>query len=582
MIPAKGLKAKWNLLFNKYTDDEIHEIAQLSCQLNVFYPIAEILYARGFKSKEIALQFLFPDKDLSFYDSSSMKNINVASSRIKQAIDNNEKILICGDYDVDGITGTSLLLIGLRQIGASVNFFLPHRIHDGYGLRANTVDKAKLHGYSLIITVDNGTCAFEALKRAKEIGLDIIVTDHHQPQNVDFDGLYLINPHQKDCFYPCKYLSGVGVVFKLIYYLYQIYKMPLSSIMYELFMIGTIADLVPLLDENRYLVKNAIHKVDTIGASVALEILKENALFKHDHKLTSSDIGFMIAPQINALGRLDNPRNGVLFFSSNNISIKKEIGNQFKKLNEIRKSREKDATSKLMNQIELSNIDPKKEHCIIKADRNFHPGIIGLIAAKLNQHYNVPTCIFAENSESGLLKGSCRTVPACDIFNILSHIDSKIILNFGGHKAAAGVAIEKKNFIEFKKQFSQLIRTTCDISNFDQEIGVDVVIELSDLTLDFYNQLSLLEPFGMGNPSPVFCIADVSIKFMKVLKEEHVKLVLENYHGLTVNIIFFNRPDIITKFKKGDVVCCIGKMQKNIWQNQVSIEMLGVDIGFSL
>lgn len=582
MIPKIGLKARWKFLSDRNINFEENEIAKLACQLNVFYPIAEILYVRGFKTRSAALQFLFPDKDRACYDALSMKNVHLVSLRIKRAIDNNEKILICGDYDVDGITGTSLLLIGLRRLGATVNFFLPHRINDGYGLRSNTVEKAKLHGYSLIITVDNGTCAFEALRRAKDIGLDVIVTDHHQPQDTDFDGLYLINPHQKDCLYPCKYLSGVGVVFKLIDYLYRIYEIPLCSLMYELLMIGTIADLVPLLDENRYLIKKAMQEMELAGVSEALEILKENALFRTDHKLTSSDIGFMIAPQINALGRLDNPRNGVLFFSLNNIFMKREIGKQFKKLNEIRKKKEKDATVKLLYQMELNNIDPKKEQCIVESDKDFHPGIIGLIAARLNQHYNVPTCIFAESIDSGILKGSCRTVPSCDIFDVLSHIDPKIILNFGGHKSAAGVAIEKKNLIEFKKQFAQLVAATCDIFDIEKEIAIDAVIELTDLNIDFYNQISLLEPFGMGNQSPVFCVLDVLIKSIKVLKDEHVKLVLENYNGITVNAIFFNRPDIITECKKGDLVCCIGKIQKNIWQDQISVEIIGLDIAYSL
>jgi single-stranded-DNA-specific exonuclease len=570
-----GLKGRWKLL-SYYSDPAvILQVASLGSQLNIAYPIATLLYAKGIRSKESAIKFLFPDED-QVNDPTLMKNILESVWRIKKAIDDKEKILICGDYDVDGITGTSLLLIALKKLGAKVNFFLPHRINDGYGIRANIVSKAKDHGYSLIITVDNGTCAFDALLMAKKLSIDIIVTDHHQPQKSDFDGLYLVNPHQSECNYPCKYLAGVGVVFKLVSCLYDIFKKPLENFMYELFAIGTIADLVPLLDENRYLVKKALHVIHS-GASSAVDILKHNAHFPQLHHLSSTDIAFMIAPQINALGRLDDPRNGVLFFMSSDQGQQKIIGSQFKALNEKRKIAEKQASLELFTHMQINNIDPKKTGCIVEVNKNFHPGIIGLIAAKLNQYYHVPTCIFTESFD-GVLKGSCRTIPACNIFDVLRNIDPDIITNFGGHKAAAGITLERKHLSEFKNQFSSTILSICSPDDFDQVISIDSVIELDDINIAFYNQLSLLEPFGMGNPVPIFCLLNVVVKSIKLIQSEHIKLILESDAQKSITVIFFARKDIIEHVKLYDVVHCAAKIQKNCWQERVTIELLGVDL----
>lgn len=572
-----GLKGHWNFVENE-CQIKRDNIAQLAMQVNLSHALVTVLYCRGYKTKMQIMEFLFPDEKVFLHDVLLMKNIIVGVDRIKKAIENQEKILICGDYDVDGVTGTSLMLLALRELGARVNFFLPNRVIDGYGLRASTVDKAKLHGYSLLITVDNGTCAFEALHRSLELGIDVIVTDHHQPKKEEFDGFCLINPHQEGCIYPCKYLSGVGVVFKLVSFLYHVFNKSLSPLMYELFMIGTIADLVPLLDENRYLLKKSFNVIDSCGISSALLILKENAALAGDYQLSSTDIGFMIAPQINALGRLDDPRNGVLFFTSYNIEQQKKIGDQFRCLNERRKIEERQASEKLLQSFLSCDIDPRSEGCVVERDVCFHPGIIGLIAAKLNQCYQVPTCVFAERTDSSLLKGSCRTIAACDIFAVLSGIDPAIVVNFGGHRAAAGVTIEKKNFSLFKKQFSDQVLKLCSRSDFELKIIVDSLIDLDDFNIDFYEKLSLLEPFGMNNQAPVFCIMNVVVKMIKIMKNVHVKLLLEDFSQKSVWVIFFNRVDIIEKVKKNMLISCIGKMQKNCWQDKVSIEMLGVDI----
>lgn len=568
-----GLQSIWEYPHQENTNNEV---GLLSAQLNISWTIALILYNRGYKTKEKALRFLFPNDTNEVHDPSLLCNADNAAKRIILAIKNQERILICGDYDVDGITGTSLLLHSLLELQAQANFFLPHRIRDGYGLSSKIIEKAKKAGYSLVITVDNGTCAFEALKKAAELQLDVIVTDHHQPKETPEGLLYLVNPHQKDCQYPFKELAGVGVAFKLIILLYNLLGKKIPSKIYELYMIGTIADLVPLVDENRYWVKHALEKI-TKEESPSITLLKKNAKFPKEKILNSTDIAFSLAPQLNALGRLDDPRNGVLFFvNDNNETQLQAISNQLYTLNEERKKKEKALSKELLHEIAHQPIHPHETGCIIKASKLFPAGIIGLIAARVNQEYAVPACIFTETTE-GILKGSCRTIPQCNIFKILSNIDQSLLLSFGGHKAAAGVSLHKKNLPIFSSLFSEEVLKICKKEDFKNKINIDAFIEIDDINHKLWKDLSLMEPFGASNSTPLFCITNAKIANIKIIKEVHVKILLE---GITksVWIIFFNRVDIINNIKLRERISLVGKLTENTWEDKKILEIIGTDI----
>jgi single-stranded-DNA-specific exonuclease len=567
-----GLQSVWH---NPYDENSIYDISNLAAQLNLSMPIATVLYNRGFKTKKDTLLFLFPAYDAQFYDTKIMHNAELAIIRILKAVDNKEKILICGDYDVDGITSTSLLLYALLELKADVNFFLPHRVRDGYGLSAKMIARAKQSGYSLVITVDNGTCAFEALLKAKELNIDVIVTDHHQPKEFPDGVLYLVNPHQRECVYPFKELAGVGVVFKLVTLLYQIIKKEIPDKIYELFLLGTIADLVPLVDENRYWIKFCLEKMKK-NNSQSMALLKKNAKIVDDKFLTSQDIAFSLAPQINALGRLDDPRNGVLFFVQNDQALIETIGQQLSFLNAERKKREKDAIDKVLIDIKHDSVHPHEVGCIIKASREFPVGIVGLIAARLNQQYYVPTCILTE-SDNGILKGSCRTIPKCNLFELLSSLDPSLLLTFGGHKAAAGVSLKKENLPAFAQAFSKAVLINCSREDFQQKITIDSYLDLEDITHKLWKDLSLLEPFGAENAVPIFCITDVIVLEVKIIKEVHVKLTLMSLEK-KIPIIFFNRMDIINSVKINQKVSVLAKITQNTWNEKSNLELHGVDL----
>jgi single-stranded-DNA-specific exonuclease len=555
--------------------NNIYEISNLAAQLNISLPIATVLYNRGYKTKKEALLFLFPIYDLKIYDPKLLHNAELSIDRILKAISNNEKILICGDYDVDGVTSTSLLLHALLELKADANFFLPNRVYDGYGLSVKTVDRAKSSGYKLLITVDNGTCAFEALLKAKELGLDVIVTDHHQPKHFPDGVLYLVNPHQKECRYPFKDLAGVGVVFKLVSLLYEILNKPLPDKIYELFLLGTVADLVPLIQENRYWVSYCLEKVKK-NTSYSIELLKKNAKMNDEKKLTSQDVAFSLAPQINALGRLDDPRSGVLFFIQEDMDLLDSIAFKLSSLNIDRKKKEKDSIDSLLLEIQNDKVHPHDDGCIVKSSKGFPVGIIGLIAARLNQQYYVPVCIFNETS-SGILKGSCRTIPKCNLFEILSMMDQKLLLSFGGHKAAAGVSLKKENLLEFKEAFSDSVFKVCKKTDFQQKIIIDSYLEIEEINSKLWQDLILLEPFGSENSVPIFCINEVIVLEIKIIKDIHVKLILASVEK-KITSIFFNRIDIINKVKINQKISLIAKITQNIWNDKVSIELQGIDI----
>ena len=567
-----GLKYTWQ---NLYNENNTYIISDLAAQINISIPVASLLYNKGHKTKSEALVFLFPSYDNTIYNPKLMHDAESTVLRILTAIKNKEKILICGDYDVDGITSTSLLLHALLELNADVNFFLPHRVNDGYGLSPKVISRAKQSGYDLLITVDNGTCAFEALLKAKELNLDVIITDHHQPKEFPEGALYLVNPHQKNCLYPFKELAGVGVIFKIVSLLYESLNIEKPYKIYELFLLGTIADMVPLVDENRYWVKYCLEKLKQ-SSSIAISLLKKNAKLNNDKYLTSQDIAFSITPQINALGRLDDPRNGVLFFIQEDTNLLKTISQQLLYFNTERKEKEKKFINEILIEIEKEIMHPHDLGCIIKSSSNFPAGIIGLIAAKLNQQYHVPTCILTEN-KNAILKGSCRSIPQCNLFDILNNIDPKLLLSFGGHKVAAGISLKKENLIPFSDAFSKEVFLKCTKDDFQQKIIIDSFLELEEINLKLWQDLLLLEPFGMENPIPVFCINNIFISDIKIIKEIHIKMTVASLEK-NISVIFFNRLDIINTVKINQKILLLAKITQNTWNEKINLELHGIDI----
>ena len=556
--------------------------AYLAVDLNLTQAVASVLINRGFSDKNKAQEFLFYSYDEEKHHPKFLHNADKAVGRIIKAIEQKEKILISGDYDVDGITSTSLMMLGLLNCGAVVNFYLPHRVKDGYGLSKSIVEKAYKNGYQVIITVDNGITAHEAILYAFEKGIDIIVTDHHQPSEFLPEGAFaIVNPHQKTCQYPFKELAGVGVAFKIVQLLYETLNKKLPDQIYELFLLGTVADVVPLKEENRYWVQVALQRVKSRGTSQALSILKQNARIDPEKNLSSEDIGFSIAPQLNALGRLEDPRQGVSFLLSSEQEALVVLGKYLYELNEQRKLLERKVFEEIRIYLDKNKEKISNDGCVVYHHQDCPIGLLGLVAARLMHYYGVPVCLFG-GTEKGLLKGSCRSISECNIFDCLRSLPEGLLKNFGGHAHAAGISLEEKNFNQFQVLFAEQVRLGCKPEDRVPKIYLDAYLDLEDLNEKLWQDLELLEPFGAHNSQPLFCIKKVFVHEEPLLiKEKHVKCKISV--GKQVGtVIFFNRPDLYIILKDNILKQCAvaARVSCNIWKQKKSIELIGLDIAF--
>ncbi len=566
-----GAKYLWKL---SSVDERL--VAQIAATYNVSMPIAYTLLSRGFTTHDAIRSFLFSSLEKDVAHPSAMKDAQKAVDRIMYAIHHKEAILIFGDYDVDGITSSALMMISLLPLGANVNFYLPHRVKDGYGLSTKIVERAAKNGYKVIITVDNGITAFDPARKAKELGIDLIITDHHRPHKEVPDAFAIVNPNQYGCTYPFKQLAGVGVTFKLLSLIYEQKGLELPAKAYELLLLGTVADVVPLLGENRFWVRHGLHYINTIE-SLSFKTLKQNG--KLVRPLVSAlDIGFSIAPQINALGRLEDPRQGVKFLIGSSESEVAEVGKILFELNEARKEIERSILKEIQNMIELEVINVAQENILIASSKQWPPGVIGLVASRLVSAYGKPAILLHETKD-GLLKGSCRSVEAFNMFDALQSC-ADLLEQFGGHSQAAGLSLKKENLPEFKERLEQRISQLLTPDDLRQKMNIDAVAKLNDFNQKLMKDLKHLEPFGCQNREPLFMIEHaVLVQKPKLLKEQHVKCSVFA-DGVIKPIIFFNRPDLFEVLDRVDQesFSIAAHVNENYWNGRVNIELTGLDI----
>lgn len=554
-----------------------HEKAlKISHRFGLSLSLAKTLLARSLDDEQAIQDFLISPVEKNVHDPKLMKDAFKAVQRIMQAIENKEKILIAGDYDVDGITSSSLMLMGLLPLGALVNFYLPNRVKDGYGLSTKIVQKAYDNGYKVIITVDNGITAFEPAALAKKLGVDLIITDHHRPHDHVPDAFAIVNPHQQDCPYPFKYFAGVGVAFKLISLLYEQQGMEIPGKVIELLLFGTVADVVPLTGENRYWVRYGLGYVNQTE-SYSLAVLKENSKFTKP-ELFSMDIGFSITPQINALGRLDDAREGVQFLIGNNQKDVDRIGKILLEMNQSRKEIEKKIIDEIVADIASGKIDISK-NVIIASSHNWPSGVIGLVASRIVGAYGKPTLLF-HLTRDGLAKGSCRSIKEFNVFEALTE-SKDLLIAFGGHSHAAGLSLKVENLPELQRRLQDKVARELTEFDLKQKLLVDTSVSgLEEFSSKLMQDLRLFEPFGHENPQPTFYVSDVVlVQKPQLLKELHVKCMIFA-QGVIKPVIFFNRPDLFDVFvTQGDEPFdIVGQVMHNYWNGNYSIEIQGIDV----
>lgn len=567
----QGAKYLWKL---PQTDQA--ELLKIAASYNLSIPIAQALLSRGYTTQEAIDSFLFSSFEKDVSHPSLMKDAQKAVDRIIQAIDLQEKILVFGDYDVDGITSSSLMMISLLPLRAQVNFFLPHRTRDGYGLSTKVVDRAAQNGYKVIITVDNGITAYEPAARAKDLGIDLIITDHHRPHDTVPDAYAIVNPHQHDCPYPFKYFAGVGVIFKVLSLLYERKGLPLPPKVYELLLLGTVADVVPLTGENRFWVRHGLHYINSVE-SASFKVLKSNGKVTRP-RLSSSDIGYSITPQINALGRLEDPRQAVKFLIGTDQQEVTQVGAVLYELNEVRKQIERSVVAQVDQEIQSGRIDLSKDNVIIAASDEWPPGVIGLVASRFVGMYGKPTLLFHLTAD-GLAKGSCRSIPEFNMFEAL-HASRDLLKQFGGHAMAAGLSLPAGSISALKEALEKRISTLLTPQDLVPKLRIDAEVTLAEVSKKLMTDLEHLEPFGNQNSCPNFYVKEVTlVQKPMLLKDAHVKCSVYA-DGVIKPVIFFNRPELFELLIKQEQTPfdIAVQIHENHWNGRVSIELTGIDV----
>lgn len=571
MKTIQGAKYRWQI---PQHDD--HTALQIASKYNIAIPLAHSILSRGMTTDAAIDAYLFSIYERDVAHPSLLKDADKAVDRILYAINNKQKILVFGDYDVDGITSSALMMLCLVPLGADINFFLPHRVHDGYGLSTKVVERAKQNKYDLIITVDNGITAFEPADKAKELGIDLIITDHHRQHATVPDAFAIINPNQDACPYPYKKLAGVGVIFKVLSLVYEKLGKELPAKVYELLLLGTVADVVPLTGENRFWVRHGLTQVNKTE-SYALKVLKQNAKVIKP-LLSSTDIGFSITPQINALGRLEDPRQGVKFLIGADKKETEYVGAVLLELNEARKEIERSIYNDVVKKIESKEIDVDNENIILAASNNWPPGVIGLVASRLVGTYGKPTLLFHLTKE-GIAKGSCRSIPAFNMFDALQ-ANKNLLKTFGGHSAAAGLALPIDNLSKLKQNLEQLIAEQLTPDDLVMRLVLDAQAHLADLSKKLLTDMQFMQPFGHENPEPLFYIPNVvMVQQPQLLKDLHVKCSVFA-DGVIKPVLFFNRPELYKQLQAHGTqpFAIAARVSENHWNGRVNIDLLGIDV----
>ena len=549
-------------------------IDKISRELNISEVTSKVLINRNIKEEKDIEKFLYPSYD-HFYDAFLFDTMDSAVNRILQSIENEENIWIYGDYDVDGVTSTSLLVNFFSEIGVEVDYYIPDRHTEGYGLNKEAIKKINQDNGDLIITVDCGITSLDEVDYCNELGMDIIVTDHHTCLEDLPNAVAVLNPNIHNSNYPFKKLAGVGVAFKLVQALSKVLKYELEySKFLPIVAIGTVADVVSLMDENRLIVKKGLELIkDT--SNLGIKALIEVCGLK-DKEVTSGHIGFVIGPRINAAGRMSLAKSGVELFTSNDyqeaLSIAKELDEKNKKRQEIETKILEEAEEQIYN-----NVDIESEKVLILSSEDWHHGVIGIVSSRITEKYYRPSVLISID-ENGEGRGSARSIPSLNIYDALNE-QRDLFINFGGHKQAAGLSIEKENIDILRKNINEWVDKNLDKEDFFEEIEVDCVISSDDIKLKTVKELNMLSPFGMGNPSPLFLFKKAIINNIRGVGKDKKHLKLEiNYDGYDIDCIGFNLGYYSEKLDFKNIVDIIGTLDINEYMGTKKVQIVIKDI----
>ena len=489
--------------------------------------LATLLAQRDITSSEDAQQFLHADLS-DLHDPLRMLGMQAAVDRLRRAIANSERVLIYGDYDVDGTTAVVILRTAIEMAGGKAEFHVPHRIQDGYGMRTDVIERAARDGVGLIISVDTGIRETAVVDRARELGIDTIITDHHLPEAGVPRALAVLNPNQPGCSYPDKSLSGVGVAFKLSQALLGGLDWPPDRLrrvlesMLKVVAIGTIADVVPLTGENRVFTRIGLAGL-TRSVNPGLKALLEVSDLSQKRRLSATDVAFRLAPRLNAAGRMDTAGEVIELFTTRDATQARQIAQKLDQLNTDRRQAEAAVVREILERLE--GIPPPAElPCIVVEGEGWHRGVIGIAASRIVERFHRPTLVLSTNAEEATATGSGRSIPAFHLLQALEHVHD-VFERFGGHRQAAGCTLQIGRIAELRERLNRYASGVLQPVDFKPVLEVDTELEFRYITDAMMEDLSRLEPYGFGNPKPLFSAKGLRLQTApEILKEKHLKL----------------------------------------------------------
>jgi len=563
-------KKIWEYKDAKLNKEQINSFCE---QFNLPYYMAVLLLNRGVFDEQQLISYIKKGLDI-VHNPFELNDMDKACERILEAVSNNEKITVYGDYDVDGITSTTIMTDFLEDIGADVDYYIPDRFKEGYGLNAIVINKIQKSGTKLLITVDCGITSIGEVELAKTLNLDVIITDHHTCKDELPKAVAVINPKRADSTYPFRELAGVGVAFKLILALAKKTERSTKDTFMkyvDLVTIGTIADVVPITDENRVIVDRGVAKLnntENLGIKALLEVAGAN-----DKEITSTTVAFLLSPRLNAAGRMENASISVKLLKAKDYDSAYQMAEYLDSLNRLRQQTERDIFDEAL---EMVYAMPEEQMVYVLSHTGWHGGVIGIVASKICEKFYRPCILLSE--ENGKCKGSGRSIDGLDLFDALS--DSEEILTaFGGHALAAGLSITSENIDEFRNKINVYAKKLLTEDKLVPKILIDCEIEPQYITRGCVEALKRLEPFGTGNVQPVFSISDVSVSSISRMGADgrHLHMKLQK-NGYTFDAVGFDKGDLCDDIFIGEKVSIAFNMNINIYQGKENLQLVIKDI----
>lgn len=553
------MKRKW-----EYYEQDEKIVKEIAKKYQISELLAKILVNRNITQDEQINIFLQPKRN-NFNNPFLMLDMEKAVERIIRAINNNEKTIIYGDYDVDGITSVTVLKKFLSERGLEVDYYIPNRLEEGYGLNKEAIKKIVAQGYKLMITVDCGISSIEDINFANSLGIETIITDHHEQLDTLPEAYCIINPKRRDNKYPFRGLAGVGVVFKVIQAISI--KLGLDEKEFlkylDIVCLGTISDIVPLVDENRVITKLGLMLVK-VTKNIGLRELVKSSGYKN---IDSGMVSFGIAPKVNAAGRMGKEEDALRLFLTDDIKEAEEINKKLDEYNLQRQEKEKYIFEQAME--ELSTKDLDKMNSIVLAGENWHHGVIGIVASRLTEKFFKPTILICIEGNEG--NGSGRSIPGFDLHETLVQ-SSAYLKKYGGHERAVGLSLEKTNIEAFKETFEQLAEKQ-NVNKIMPVINIDCEITKKDLKKETVEQIKMLEPFGEKNKQPLVVYKNLKIVSIRTLSEgRHLKLLLKDKNE-SVDVIGFNMGELADEYCIGDRVDVVGILEMDEYNGIEKIQI---------